>query len=441
MNIAVVGSGYVGLVLGACLAETGNVVIGVDLDQAKVDGLNRGKIPIYEPGLTEIVETNLAADRLSFTTDLGLAVRSSDVIFIAVGTPSREDGSADLQHVLKVAGDIGLQMNGEKVVVTKSTVPVGTADLVRKEIQAVSSHTVHVCSNPEFLKEGSAVDDLLKPDRVVIGVETEYSARILSDLYAPFVRTGKPLLLMDVKSAEITKYAANAMLATRISFMNSIALLCEKAGANVDLVRKGVGSDGRIGSAFLFPGVGYGGSCFPKDVRALIQVSDELGVGSSILKAVEGVNENQKMLLLRAIVDRFGDSLVGRRIAIWGLAFKPNTDDMREAPSLVTIGGLLERGAEVLVHDPVAMDAAREYLGDDVVYCDSNYETLDGADALVIHTEWHPYRNPSFERMLELMKEPAVFDGRNLYGVERMAELGFDYISIGRPFNPSEVSL
>ena len=432
MKIGIIGSGYVGLVAGACLAESGNDVVCADIDEDKVARLNAGEIPIYEPGLEPLIERNLAVGRLSFTTDVPSAVRASHVIFIAVGTPADEDGSADLQHVLAVAKTIGQSMDSEKIVITKSTVPVGTARRVREAIEAETDHPVHVCSNPEFLKEGAAIDDFMKPDRVVIGVDSEYAARVLRELYDPFVRTGRSIMIMDVSAAEITKYAANAMLATRISFMNSIARLCEATGAEVDAVRRGVGSDSRIGSSFLFPGVGYGGSCFPKDIQALAKTMRDFGVDASILQAVEDVNESQKKVLLERVVERLGDDLSGRTIAVWGLAFKPNTDDMREAPSLVTIEGLLERGARVVAHDPVAKDEARHYLGDRIEYAKTNYDALQDADALVIHTEWQPYRSPDFPRMREAMANPLILDGRNLYDPSDMAGYGFEYVSIGR---------
>ena len=419
--------------VGACLAETGNDVICADIDKNKIDALNKGEIPIYEPGLEPLVEHNLAEGRLSFTTNVVDAVKASNVVFIAVGTPPGEDGSADLQHVLSVARTIGESIEHETIVITKSTVPVGTAVQVRNAIEGVTSIPVHVCSNPEFLKEGAAVDDFMKPDRVVLGVEDEGAADVLRDLYSPFVRTGNEIILMDIASAEITKYAANAMLATRISFMNSVAQLCAAAGADIHMVRQGVGSDQRIGSSFLFPGCGYGGSCFPKDVKALIRTSQEFGVGASILEAVEAVNETQKAWILGQLVERLGADLTGRTIAVWGLAFKPNTDDMREAPSVVTIEGLLERGARVVAHDPVAGTEARRHFGDRIEYGESNYDVLGGADALVIHTEWHPYRRPDFARMAELLERPLVFDGRNLYDPQRMDRYGFEYHSIGRP--------
>ena len=432
MKIAVIGSGYVGLVAGACLAETGNDVICADIDEDKIAGLNQGKIPIYEPGLEPLILSNLAAGRLHFTTDVAAGVAASDIIFIAVGTPADEDGSADLKHVLAVARTIGEAMDAEKIVITKSTVPVGTAKLVRDEIEANTKHPVHVCSNPEFLKEGAAIDDFMKPDRVVLGVDSEYAGEVLSDLYAPFVRSGAAIFLMDVPSAEITKYAANAMLATRISFMNSIAQLCDLAGADVNSVRKGIGSDSRIGPSFLHPGVGYGGSCFPKDVKALAKTMARLGADASILDAVEAVNEGQKQILLRAVTDWLGEELTGKSIAVWGLAFKPNTDDMREAPSLVTIAGLLDRGARVIAHDPVAEQEARHHFGDRVEYVGNNYDALDGVDALVIHTEWHPYRRPDFDRMMAAMNRPLILDGRNLYNPAHMKDRGFEYVCIGR---------
>jgi UDPglucose 6-dehydrogenase len=432
MKIGVIGTGYVGLVAGACLAETGNDVVCADILEEKIARLNRGEVPIYEPGLEPLIENNLGAGRLSFTTDVPAAVRASDVIFIAVGTPPGEDGSADLKHVLDVARTIGESMEGEKIVITKSTVPVGTAKLVREAIEEKTDHKVHVCSNPEFLKEGAAVDDFMKPDRVVLGVDSDHAAEVLRDLYAPFVRTGHSILIMDVPSAEITKYAANSMLATRISFMNAIARLCEVTDADVDAVRKGVGSDARIGPSFLFPGIGYGGSCFPKDVKALVKTMADLGVDASILQAVEAVNESQKRSLLDRLTSRLGGDLSGKVVAIWGLAFKPNTDDMREAPSLITIEGLLEKGASVVAHDPVAVEEARRHLGDRITYVETNYDALDGANALVIHTEWLPYRNPDFPRMKAAMAEPIIFDGRNLYEPADVAAAGFEYHSVGR---------
>ena len=432
MKIAVVGSGYVGLTTGACLAETGNDVICVDILEEKVEALNRGRIPFFEPGLDALVTQNLEEGRLTFTTDVGWAVRDSFIVFITVGTPPDDDGSADLQYVLGAARDIGRAMDGERIVITKSTVPVGTARLVRGAIEAETKHPVHVCANPEFLKEGAAVSDFRKPDRVVLGVDDVKAAQVLRDLYTPFVRTGNEILVMDVASAEITKYAANAMLATRISFMNMVSRLCQRAGADVDMVRLGIGSDRRIGPTYLFPGVGYGGSCFPKDVKALARTMRELELDPSILDAVEHVNEGQKRLLAELAVERFGEDLRDRTFAFWGLAFKPNTDDMREAPSLVTIRALLERGARVVAHDPVATREARRILGDAIDYCEHNYHALAGADALFIHTEWNPYRHPDFARMRTLLAQPVIFDGRNLYSPRAMRAHGFEYHSIGR---------
>ncbi|CAN5675295.1 UDP-glucose/GDP-mannose dehydrogenase family protein [soil metagenome] len=433
MKVAVIGTGYVGLVVGAGLAETGNDVICCDIIEDKIERLKRGEIPIFEPGLDKLVERNLEDGRLSFTTDVAGAVRASEIIFIAVGTPPGEDGSADLQHVLAVAETIGRSMNGDRIVVTKSTVPVGTAARVRTAIMKHTSHAVHVCSNPEFLKEGAAVDDFMKPDRVVIGVDTEYARERLGELYAPFVRTGNPILFMDVPSAEITKYAANAMLATRISFMNTMARLCDAVGADVSLVRQGIGSDERIGSSFLFAGCGYGGSCFPKDVQALIRTLDEYDIDAGILSSVERVNAEQKSLLLDWIDARYPDGLQGRRIGVWGLSFKPDTDDMREAPSLVVVEGLLARGARIRAHDPEALTSARAVFGDRIEYVDTNYAAIIEADALVIITEWRQYRVPDFRRIHDTMRQPVIFDGRNLYDPARLRELGFEYTSVGRP--------
>jgi UDPglucose 6-dehydrogenase len=432
MNITVVGTGYVGLVVGACLAETGNAVVCADVDAAKIEGLTRNVLPIYEPGLDAYVERNQRDGRLRFTTDVGAGIAAADVVFIAVGTPPDEDGSADLSHVLAVATTIGQHMTRELVVVTKSTVPVGTAAKVSAAIAANAKFPYHVCSNPEFLKEGAAVDDFMKPDRVVVGVETDHGRSVMAELYAPFVRTGKPIIFMDIPSAEMTKYAANAMLATRISFMNEIANLCERVGANVDLVRKGIGSDERIGPAFLFPGPGYGGSCFPKDVKALVRTGHEFGAPLEILTSVEDVNDRQKLRLFDKLQALLGDGLRGARVAVWGLAFKPNTDDMREAPALVLIEALLAAGARVTAHDPVAMPEARRRLGDRVAYAETGYAALEGSDALVVVTDWNEYRHPDFRRMQQLLKRPIVVDGRNLYDPAKMRALGFEYVSIGR---------
>ena len=431
MRVAVIGTGYVGLVVGACLAETGNDVICADVDTSKIGALKQSKIPIYEPGLEPMVVRNQREGRLTFTTDVPQAIERSEVVFIAVGTPPDEDGSADLQHVLDVARTIGEHMNAPKVVVTKSTVPVGTAEKVRAEVARHARTPFHVCANPEFLKEGAAVEDFMKPDRVIVGVDSDEAARVIEELYAPFVRTGNPLIVMDIASAEVTKYAANAMLATRISFMNQIARLCEAVGANVTHVRRGIGSDRRIGPAFLFPGPGYGGSCFPKDVKALIRTSAERGVDLDILKAVESANETQKQILFAKLSRHLGD-LKQRTVAVWGLAFKAETDDVRESPSLVLIEALLCAGAKVQVHDPAAMKTAAHQLGNRVKYANHAYDALGGADALAIVTEWLEYRNPDFTRIKTLLNRPLIVDGRNLYDPAKLGRLGFTYDSIGR---------
>jgi len=432
VQITVIGTGYVGLVVGACLAETGNDVIGADTDAAKIEKLRQNILPIYEPGLDDYVERNQAHGRLTFTTDIPSAIASAEVIFIAVGTPPDEDGSADLRHVLAVAEQIGRHASREVVVVTKSTVPVGTASKVEEVIAQHTRWPFHVCSNPEFLKEGAAVEDFMRPDRVVLGVATDHARSVLAELYAPFVRTGKPILFMDIASAELTKYAANAMLATRISFMNEIANLCERVGANVDLVRKGIGSDSRIGAAFLFPGPGYGGSCFPKDVKALVRTSRTCGSPLGVLEAVEHANERQKRRLFEKLQQTLGPALQGARIAVWGLAFKPQTDDMRESPALTLIAQLLEAGASVVAHDPVAIPEARRRLGDRVEFAETNYSALERADALVIVTDWNEYRHPDLKRIKATLKRPLVVDGRNLYDPAKMRSLGFTYLSIGR---------
>jgi len=432
VKVAVVGTGYVGLVLGACLAETGNDVLCADVDAAKIGGLQHGKLPIYEPGLEPLVVHNLREGRLTFTTDVGQAVERSDVVFIAVGTPPDEDGSADLRHVLDVAGTIGRRMNASKIVITKSTVPVGTAERVRAEIAKHTTTPFHVCSNPEFLKEGAAVEDFMKPDRVVVGVDSDEAARVLEGLYAPFVRTGNPLIFMDLPSAEMTKYAANAMLATRISFMNQIAQLCEAVGADVTQVRRGIGTDRRIGPAFLFPGPGYGGSCFPKDVQALIRSGDEHEVPLDILRTVQAANDRQKRVLFDKLRRHFDDEVRGRTVAVWGLAFKAETDDVRESPALALVDLLLHDGATVRVHDPAALATARHVLGDRVTYAEHAYDALAGADALAIVTEWLEYRNPDFARIRQLLRRPLIVDGRNLYEPDRLARLGFTYDSLGR---------
>jgi len=432
MRIAVVGTGYVGLVAGTCFAESGNTVVCIDIDQAKVDGLKRGVVPIYEPGLEELLERNVRDGRLSFTTNYAEGITRAEVIFIAVGTPPGEDGSADLKYVLSAAREIGRHLTGYAVVVDKSTVPVGTAKKVSAAIRETAKHSFDVVSNPEFLKEGAAIDDFLKPDRVVIGSDSKRAAEVMEELYAPFVRTGNPILHMDIASAELTKYAANAMLATRISFMNEIANICMKVGASIDHVRKGIGSDARIGSRFLFAGVGYGGSCFPKDVQAVVRTAAELGYDFKILQAVEAVNERQKHLLVEMVQKHFGKDLKGRRFAVWGLAFKPNTDDMREAPAVVVIEGLLAAGAQVTAYDPEAMDECKKrHLGDKIDYAEVPMAALDGADALVLVTEWNEFRRPDFEAVKAGLKTPVVFDGRNIYSRATLERLGFTYHGIG----------
>ncbi len=433
MNISVLGTGYVGLVVGACLAETGNPVCCADIDQAKIDGLRKNILPIYEPGLEALVERNQKEKRLRFTTDLADAITSAEVLFIAVGTPPGEDGAADLKHVLKVADLVGRHMARETVIVTKSTVPVGSAAKVAAAIGKHAKFPFHVCSNPEFLKEGDAVADFMRPDRVIVGVESAHARRVLADIYAPFLRTGKPIFFMDIASAEMTKYAANGMLATRISFMNEIANLCDELGANVDFVRKGIGSDSRIGQSFLFPGPGFGGSCFPKDVKALVRMGAECGVPLDVLTAVESANERQKRVLIKKIRQALGDDLRNRRIALWGLAFKAGTDDMRESPALTLITGLLEEGVTICAHDPAAMQHARALIGNRIDYAETNYEALANADALVVVTDWNEYRHPDFDRVKRTLKQPVIVDGRNLYDVEKMRELGLKYYSIGRP--------
>ena len=433
MNISVVGTGYVGLVVGACFAETGNTVCCVDIDRKKVERLQHGDMPIYEPGLDSLVERNQKEGRLSFTTELPAAIASAEVVIIAVGTPTGEDGSADLQHVLEVASLVGRHMARETVVVVKSTVPVGSSAKIERAVAGEAKFPFHICSNPEFLKEGDAVEDFMRPDRVILGVQSSHARRVMTDLYAPFLRTGKPVILMDIASAEMTKYAANGMLATRISFMNEIANLCDKLGANVDFVRKGIGSDSRIGQSFLFPGPGYGGSCFPKDVKALIKMSAEKDVPLDVLTGVDKANERQKCLLLHKLRSALGQPLEGRRIALWGLAFKAGTDDMREAPSLTLIDRLLEEGVSICAHDPAAIDHARVLLGNRIDFAETNYEALVGADALVVVTDWNEYRHPDFERVKRTLRQPVIVDGRNLYDVEKMRELGVRYHSIGRP--------
>lgn len=437
MNISIVGTGYVGLVSGACLAETGAIVNCIDVNQAKIDSLNNGIMPIYEPGLEDLVKRNVQKERLFFKTKLAEVVNESDAIFIAVGTPPDEDGSADLKYVLGVAREIGQALDNYTVVITKSTVPVGTAKKVRTAIQEeLDKRGVNlefdVASNPEFLKEGNAVDDFLKPDRIVIGVESERAEKVLSRLYKPFLLNGHPIIVMDITSSEMTKYAANSMLATKISFINDIANLCEIVGADINLVRKGIGSDSRIGNKFLYPGVGYGGSCFPKDVQALIKTAKDYDYELQVLQAVESVNKYQKTVLYNKIYNHFEGKLEGKTIALWGLSFKPETDDMREAPSLVLIEKLLEKGAVVNAYDPIAMHETQRILGNKIKYCKDMNEALIGADALAIVTEWSEFRLPNFKVMAKLMTGNVVFDGRNILDVEQLTENGFTYYSIGK---------
>lgn len=437
MNIGVIGTGYVGLVAGACFAESGNEVICCDIDENKIARLKRGEIPIYEPGLDDLISRNAEGERLTFTTDIAAAVQASEVIFIAVGTPQDMDGSADLRFVLSVAEQIGKNMNGPKIVVNKSTVPVATADLVAAEISKHTTLPFDVVSNPEFLKEGSAIDDFMKPDRVVIGTSSVEAAEVMRELYSPFVRTGNPILVMDVRSAEVTKYTANAYLAARVSFMNEVANLCEAVGADVNNVRRGIGSDSRIGPSFLFPGVGYGGSCFPKDVRALMRTAEEYKSPLEIVAAVDKVNTRQKSVLVKKIVNHFGskEAIRGKRFAVWGLAFKPKTDDMREAPSLTIIKELAALGASFCAFDPEAMQVAKATLAKqdvDISFAETSYDALEGADALLLVTEWNEFRRPNFAKMTQALKAPVIFDGRNLFEPSKMLRLGFVYHSIGR---------
>jgi UDPglucose 6-dehydrogenase len=432
MKITVVGTGYVGLVTGTCLAETGNHVCCVDIDQRKVHKLSNGQITIYEPGLEKLFERNVKEERLSFTTDLALGLQEAEIVFLALPTPPGEDGSADLRYVLGVAEDIGKLLQDYKIIIDKSTVPVGTAEKVHAAISRNYQGDFDVVSNPEFLREGVAVEDFMKPDRIVIGTTSERAQKLLTELYAPYVRQGNPIIFMDERSAELTKYAANSFLATKISFMNEIAQICERLGADVDMVRRGMGSDERIGKRFLFPGIGYGGSCFPKDVQALVHSSKEVSYEFRILNAVTEVNQIQKSHLVSKIQRYFG-SLEGRHFAIWGLAFKPNTDDIREAPALEIIDALLLAGATVRAFDPEAMNNVRALVGDRISFSETQYECIEGADALIIATEWNEFRTPDFDKILTLLKEPVIFDGRNVFDVQTIEKKGFHYESIGRP--------
>lgn len=432
MKISVIGTGYVGLVAGACLADMGNDVICIDNNLEKLEKLHNGIIPIYEPGLEELVKSNVLENRLSFSADLDNAIKQSDVCFIAVGTPQGEDGSADLQYVFTVAKSIAKAMNGYKVIVDKSTVPVGTAEKVTQLIKENTTHPFDVVSNPEFLKQGNAVDDFLHPDRVIIGSNSEKATRIMQDLYVPFFRTGNRVIVMDVKSAEMTKYAANSFLATKISFMNEIANLCEKVGADAEMVRVGMSTDTRIGNKFLFPGLGYGGSCFPKDVKALIKTGNDYNCDMSIINAADSVNKNQRQVFLNKIYSKLGKDLAGKTFAIWGLAFKPKTNDMREAPAITIINELLKCGAKIKAYDPKAFDSAKFYFDDKIEYCKSSYSALQDADALLLLTEWNEFRRPDFDKMKNMLKTPIIFDGRNQYDATRMNEKGFEYYQIGK---------
>ncbi len=430
MNLAVIGTGYVGLVAGTCFAESGNDVTCVDIDESKISALRAGRVPIYEPGLEELVQRNMEEQRLSFTTDLKVAVRQAAIVFIAVGTPQDSDGKANIEQVLATAKAIARAMKGVKTIVNKSTVPVGTADQIRIVMKADTSHSVAVVSNPEFLKEGAAIEDFMKPDRVVLGSEDAQAIELLKELYEPFVRTGNPILVMDARSAEMSKYASNAMLATKISFINEVANLCEKVGANVGEVRRAISLDRRIGPHFIFPGIGYGGSCFPKDIRAMIAMGDP-GLKMPLLRAVEQINESQKGVLVQKVVRHFGSNLSGLTFAVWGLSFKPRTNDMRDAPSIIVIESLINAGARIQAYDAEAVDEAKKVFGDRIHYSRRNYEALQGAEALLILTEWNEFRRPNFQRIKELLKNPVIFDGRNIYDPAELKKLGFTYYSIG----------
>ena len=432
MKISVICTGYVGLVVGTCFAESGNDVICVDIDDRKLKTLRKGESPIFEPGLSDLLKKNIADKRIVFTDSIEKAVRGSEIIFLALPTPQSEDGSADLQHVLANARQIGKLINGYKVVVNKSTVPVGTADRVREIIARETSFDFDVVSNPEFLKEGAAVNDFMKPDRIVVGSRSPRALALMEDLYAPFIRTGNPLIIMDERSAELTKYAANSFLATKVTFMNEIANLCEKVGADVNQVRKGMGTDIRIGQQFLFAGIGYGGSCFPKDVAALLNTSAAHGHTLEILSAVAAVNKQQKMVIVEKLRKHFKGKIKGLTVTLWGLSFKPNTDDVREAPALTVIAALHKAGVTIRAYDPAAMAEMKRQIGGTIRYCDNNYDALKGADALMLLTEWNDFRRPDFDRMRSLMKQPVIFDGRNIYDPKVMVEKGFVYYGIGR---------
>lgn len=432
MNICVIGTGYVGLVTGTCLAETGNHVTCVDIDAAKVEKMKNGMVPIYEPLLDVYFERNIKQGRLTFTTNLEEGIKNATILFLALPTPPGEDGSADLSYILHVANQLGEIMEDYKIIIDKSTVPVGTADLVHKTIAAKSKVEFDVVSNPEFLREGFAVEDFMKPDRIVIGTDSAKAKKILNELYGPYVRSGNPIIYMDVRSAELTKYAANSFLATKISFMNEIALLCEELGADVDMVRYGIGTDDRIGKRFLFPGIGYGGSCFPKDVKALIKSSEDANYDFKILKSVTQVNDHQKKVLIEKIKKHFSNDIKGKKFAVWGLSFKPDTDDIREAPALEIIEEILKNGGLVSAYDPEAMNNVKKQLGDSITLAENPYDALNDADALIIATEWSAFRAPEFNEMIKRLKSKLIFDGRNIFALDKMKELGFTYYSIGR---------
>ncbi len=438
MKLTIIGTGYVGLVVGACFADTGNEVTCVDIEKNKIDLLNRGEVPIYEPGLKELIKLNTKKNRLCFSIDIESAIKKAQIIFLAVGTPTFENGSVDLKHVLSVARDIGKYINNYKIIAIKSTVPIGTSEKVDKVIRkSGKQQRFAVVSNPEFLKEGAAIDDFLRPDRIVIGTDDEMAAETMKQLYRPFVRSGKPIILMDAKSAELTKYVANALLATKISFINDVANLCDTVGADIEFVRQGIGSDSRIGRQFIYPGTGYGGSCFPKDVKAIIHTAKAHGYNLQIIKTVEKVNRKQKSILMKKIESYFGNDLKGKLFAMWGLSFKPKTDDLREAPAIEMINILSARGAKIKAHDPVALSQAKIFfkalINESLTLFENSYDALQGADALIVMTEWNVFREPDFDFMKKALKRPVIFDGRNIYDPKILKELGFDYFAIGRP--------
>lgn len=432
MKLCIIGTGYVGLVAGTCLAEMGNTVICIDKDRNKLEKLSEGIVPIYEPGLEDLIKTNVEEKRLFFSNDLDEAVKTSDVCFIAVGTPQNGNGEADLSSVYEVAENIAKSMNSYKVIVDKSTVPVGTAEKLTGLMKQYTKHDFDIVSNPEFLKQGAAVDDFLRPDRIIIGSDSQKATEIMEEIYSPFLRTGNPIIKMDVKSAEMTKYAANAFLAVKISYANEIANICEKVGANIEMVRKGMCSDSRIGNKFLFPGLGYGGSCFPKDIQALVKISSQNNYESMLLKSTDEINKRQRIIFTKKITDKFGEDLKGKKFALWGLAFKPKTNDMREAPAITIIEELLKRGAKISAFDPKAMNNAKDIFADKIKYANSSYQALKDADALILATEWNEFRNPDFDLIKRNLKQPIIFDGRNQYDSNKLKEMGFEYFCIGK---------